>query len=79
MVKPVETLTVKLVETLIVGPVETLGNLQLFFIFRQTSFPYFLKVDDQSIIRLNIKINSYDFVQLYSQCFSHCFNWPHDF
>ena len=69
MVELVETLTVELVETLIVGLVETLGSLQLFFIFRQTSFPYFLKVDDQSIIRLNIKINFYDFVQLYNQMF----------
>ena len=56
---------VGLVETLTVEPVEALSNLQFFFIEKvKLGISYFLKVDYQNIIRLNIKINPHDFQEL---------------
>ena len=51
-------------ETLTVGLVETLSNSHFFFIEGKIRFPYFLKVDYQDIIRLNIKITPYDSEEL---------------
>ena len=60
---------VGLVETLTVGLVETLRNLLFFIKKAKIRFSCFLKADYQNIVRLNIKINLYDFEDL-ADCFT---------